>query len=77
MPIYEYVCEKCRCDFEELVFGDDAPACPRCGAVQTRKLMSRPCRHSGGEGGDDAPSSYEGGGGGCAGCSGGNCATCR
>ena len=31
MPIYEYTCTKCGKDFEELVFGDDLPACPHCG----------------------------------------------
>lgn len=41
MPIYEYTCTKCGKDFEELVFGDDLPACPHCGAAETRKLMSR------------------------------------
>ena len=78
MPIYEYYCNKCHHEFEELVFGDDAPLCPQCGAAQTEKLMSRPCRHAGGDG----EHGYEGGapaggGGGCAGCSGGNCATCH
>ena len=36
MPIYEYTCTKCGKDFEELVFGDDLPACPHCGAAETR-----------------------------------------
>ena len=74
MPIYEYTCTKCGKDFEELVFGDDLPACPHCGAAETRKLMSR-CAHC--NGGDDsfAPS-MPASSGGCAGCSGGNCATC-
>ena len=76
MPIYEYCCDKCHQEFEELVFGDDTPPCPHCGAAQTQKLISRPCRHHGGEGdgGDYAPPS---GGGKCAGCSGGNCASCH
>ena len=76
MPIYEYTCTKCGKDFEELVFGDDLPACPHCGAAETRKLMSR-AHCSGGNGGDDsfAPS-MPASSGGCAGCSGGNCATC-
>ena len=42
MPIYEYTCTKCGKDFEELVFGDDLPACPHCGAAETRKLMNHP-----------------------------------
>lgn len=79
MPIYEYQCDKCHHEFEELVFGDQLPPCPLCGAHQTHKLMSRPCYHV--SGGDDHGSagSYSppSGGGGCAGCSGGNCATCK
>lgn len=77
MPIFEYVCGKCGKEFEELVFGDVTPPCPQCSSTKTRKLMSR-CRHStgGGGGGDYAPPS-SGGGSGCAGCSGGNCASCK
>ncbi|MDE7371059.1 MAG: zinc ribbon domain-containing protein [Desulfovibrio sp.] len=75
MPIYEYGCEKCGRDFEELVFGDEMPACPYCGSTETHKLMSRcaRCRSDGGMSFDMAPPSS---GGGCAGCSGGNCASC-
>lgn len=79
MPIYEFQCEKCQHIFEELTYGDAAPACPNCGAAETRKLMSC-CAHQGGgsaEYGASAPASGGcGGGGGCAGCSGGNCASC-
>ena len=76
MPIYEYGCEKCGRDFEELVFGEETPPCPHCGSTKTHKLMSR-CARCRGDGGIDfgdmaAPVS----GGGCAGCSGGNCASC-
>lgn len=79
MPIFEYVCDKCGKEFEELVFGDATPPCPKCASTKTRKLMSR-CRHtSGGGGGEYAPStpSSSGGRSGCAGCSGGSCATCK
>lgn len=75
MPIYEYSCEKCSRDFEELIFDDTSPVCPHCGSHATHKLMSCCARHGGGSHpGDYAPTS--GGGGGCAGCSGGNCASC-
>lgn len=78
MPIYEYQCDKCHHEFEELVFGDQTPPCPQCGASQTHKLMSRPCCHVSGDGADAySPAAASGGGGGCAGCSGGNCATCK
>ena len=42
MPIYEYVCESCGCEFEELsrsVSGDDVNACPACRSkALTRKV---------------------------------------
>lgn len=75
MPIYEYQCQSCMRDFEELAFGDDVPSCPYCHSANTEKMVSRPCAcRSGRSGGDCAPPS--GGGGGCAGCSGGSCASC-
>jgi putative FmdB family regulatory protein len=41
MPIYEYRCEACGERFEELVSADAAPpACPRCGAEETGRLLS-------------------------------------
>jgi putative FmdB family regulatory protein len=82
MPIFEYVCKRCKNQFEELVFGQDEVAvCPSCGSTKTQKLMSR-CRSKagGGPGGaDEAPSAKAAparSGGGCAGCSGGSCSTC-
>lgn len=78
MPIYEYRCNACGRDFEELVFGDENPPCPHCGAAATHKLMSC-CRHRGGsssDGFDAGPAPSAGGGGGCAGCAGGHCSTC-
>lgn len=74
MPIYEYQCDKCGHEFEELVFGDQTPSCPRCGAASTHKLMSCACIHK--EGGNSMSAPASSGGGGCAGCSGGNCASC-
>lgn len=76
MPIYEYACDKCGKEFEELVFDDSTPPCPHCGSTQTHKLMSCCCVHGAGQGGDGGSCATSGGGGGCAGCSGGNCASC-
>lgn len=76
MPIYEYVCDKCGTDFEELVTkASSNPVCPSCGSSSTRKLISAPVRNHSGKGteGGTAPT-YSGGG--CAGCSGGNCGSC-
>lgn len=75
MPIFEYRCEKCGKEFEEVVFKDnEAVACPACGSTQTGKLMSC-CRHKNAANartGAAMPRS----GGGCSSCSGGNCSTC-
>ncbi len=79
MPIYEFRCNACKEDFEELVFKDgESVACPQCGSMKTEKLMSC-CRFKTGGGGVDlggasAPSSSSSS---CAGCSGGSCATCH
>jgi putative FmdB family regulatory protein len=41
MPIYEFECEQCGERFEELVASGAADvACPQCGSVQTRRLIS-------------------------------------
>ena len=32
MPIFDFVCVQCGHRFEELVRGDQAPACPNCAA---------------------------------------------
>lgn len=74
MPIYEFVCEKCGHEFEELVSGKDTGCiCPKCGTSKTRKLMSACVRNRGDRSGQSSGMSS---GGGCAGCSGGNCASC-
>lgn len=35
MPIFEYVCQECRHEFEALVFGRDKARCPKC---ESKKL---------------------------------------
>jgi putative FmdB family regulatory protein len=42
MPIYEYRCEKCDCQFEQLVSsGEKKPViCPKCGSKQVKKCIS-------------------------------------
>lgn len=77
MPIFEYACEKCGNKFEELVFGNKIPPCPKCGHSETSKLISRPTLHT------PAPSRVgqtisfpSSGGGGCSGCAGKNCSSC-
>lgn len=82
MPIFEYVCTRCKNQFEELVFSQDEQAvCPSCGSTKTEKLMSR-CRSKvgGGQHDEDAPvakAATSPSSSGCAGCSGGNCSSCH
>lgn len=41
MPIYEYRCGSCGHEFEQMVkMSDPAPACPKCGAGEVKKLVS-------------------------------------
>lgn len=81
MPIFEYVCKRCKNQFEELVFSQDEQAvCPSCGSTRTEKLMSC-CRSKVGGGAREhdttaAPAASTPSRGGCAGCSGGSCSTC-
>jgi putative FmdB family regulatory protein len=35
MPIFEYICQECRHEFEALVYGRDKAKCPKC---QSQKL---------------------------------------
>lgn len=42
MPIYDFHCKECERDFEALVRGSAAPACPECGSSQVEKLVSLP-----------------------------------
>ena len=65
MPIYEYACESCGFEFEELarspVEGDRA-VCPKCGAKKTTRKMSVFAAHN------PAPAPSGGAMGGCGRC---------
>lgn len=63
MPMYEYVCRKCSHPFEELVFGQEKPHCPKCDAREVDKVLSA---HTVGKSAGPAPR-FEGGGP-CGGC---------
>ena len=43
MPIYEYKCNRCGKEFEQLVFSSDREddiACPSCGRKDTSRVLS-------------------------------------
>jgi putative FmdB family regulatory protein len=35
MPIFEYICQECKHEFEALVYGRDKAKCPKC---ESKKL---------------------------------------
>ncbi len=74
MPIYEYTCEKCDKKFEILIMGSDKAACPACGNMKVRRLMSSCGFVSKGSGGETVSASA--GASSCGGCSSTNCAGC-
>ncbi len=42
MPMYDFVCTACGNKFEDLVFGDEVPACPKCNSSAAEKQMCVP-----------------------------------
>lgn len=70
VPLYEYVCQGCRHDFELLVRGDETPTCPHCRSEQLEKRFSVPAAHVKGSGGLDM---FPGGGCGKPQCGMGGC----
>ncbi|MGQ9630081.1 MAG: FmdB family zinc ribbon protein [bacterium] len=66
MPIYEFLCEDCKSEFETLCFGSESVRCPMCQGENVVKLIST--------------FTFSGSGvemaGGCQGCSSSNCASC-
>lgn len=42
MPLYEYRCEHCGQEFEELILGEEKVVCPSCGTEAVLRLISRP-----------------------------------
>lgn len=42
MPLYDFHCKQCNGDFELLVRGSTAYACPECGSTSVEKLVSLP-----------------------------------
>ncbi|MCX5907767.1 MAG: zinc ribbon domain-containing protein [Deltaproteobacteria bacterium] len=72
MPIFEYHCQGCENDFEQIVFNSKTKVkCPRCQGSKVKKKMSAFGIKSGSK--FTAASSS----GGCSSCSGHHCSTCH
>lgn len=72
MPIYEFHCDDCGTDFEELVMsrgGQAEVVCKQCGSNNIAKLLSGPAVRSAAGAASSAPTPKMGGGG----CGGGGC----
>ena len=75
MPIYEYRCQDCQCDFEYLVMGGSSPdQCPQCSSANVTKLISASTFFSKGSGGETVSSTA--GSLSCSGCAASSCAGC-
>ena len=45
MPIYEYVCARCRHAFEALIYGSERARCPECASDELEKQLSTFAAH--------------------------------
>lgn len=71
MPIYEYACNKCGNEFEELVISkSEKIKCPECKSGKVDKKMSAASFKSSGKYSSSAGPS-------CTGCSSTNCSSCH
>ena len=41
MPIYDYQCQSCKAEFEQLVRSSSSTTCPQCGSQVLERLLSR------------------------------------
>ena len=41
MPLYDYHCKSCDAEFELLVRSSTVPTCPKCGATELERAVSR------------------------------------
>ncbi len=69
MPVYEYTCDKCKDEFELLVFNNSEVTCPQCGAQDITKKLSLF-----GMSGVEKP--FAGSSSGCTSCSKTSCSSC-
>lgn len=77
MPIYEYRCNKCSSDFEELILSkDEEVLCPGCGTSEVARKLSVCSFRSGGSSGAELSGGTSAGSA-CSGCAATSCATCK
>jgi len=52
MPIYEFICQACGHEFEQIVSfsATKSPSCPACHSEQVQRQLSRPAIHFKGSG---------------------------
>lgn len=64
MPLFDFECQKCHEQFEELVFASTQVRCPKCADADVKKLPSRVAigRSGSGSSAGPAPSFSFGGG---------------
>jgi putative FmdB family regulatory protein len=71
MPIYEYGCNRCQHEFEELVRSQtEEVRCPKCDSPQVTRRMSAASFKTGSKFSSSHGSS-------CSGCSSSNCGSCH
>ena len=42
MPIYDFICDDCQSEFEDIMVQSELPICPSCGGVNVTKKVSIP-----------------------------------
>jgi putative FmdB family regulatory protein len=69
MPIYEYICDDCKTEFEKIVINKQQEiACPKCSSKKASIQLSVFSASTGSSNGSSGPSgSFSGGGGSCCG----------
>ena len=71
MPIYEYICDDCKAQFEKIVINKQQEiSCPKCASKKATIQLSV-FATAGGNGSSTSVSGSGGGGGSC--CGGGGC----
>lgn len=62
MPIYEYICDECKAEYEKLVLSkNEAVTCPQCGSARKTLRLSTFAAHSGNGGATKAAAPRESG----------------